>query len=68
MDIKTQDRNGHIRTTIHLENGERLKLCRCQKSAEYPFCDGTHKTLDNNIGPAVVFAPGAKDPEENQQN
>lgn len=59
-EITNEDRNGHIRTTLKLEPGERVKLCRCQKSSEYPFCDGAHKALDNTIGPAVIFAPGEK--------
>lgn len=49
-----EDRNGHIRTTIKIHVGERVKLCRCQKSLIYPFCDETHKHLDTDAGPVVI--------------
>jgi CDGSH-type Zn-finger protein len=53
--IINEDREGHIRTIIVIQPGERLKLCRCMKSKELPFCDGTHKTLtDTNAGPVIV--------------
>jgi len=53
--IADEDREGHIRTTIFIQPGERVKLCRCMKSKEMPFCDGTHKTLsDTNAGPVIV--------------
>lgn len=56
-EIRNEEHNGRNRSIIHLEPGERIKLCRCQKSAEYPLCDGAHKKLDSIIGPAVIFAP-----------
>jgi CDGSH-type Zn-finger protein len=50
-----EDREGHLRTVIALQPGERVKLCRCMKSKEFPFCDGVHKTLEGNpAGPVVV--------------
>jgi CDGSH-type Zn-finger protein len=50
-----EDREGHLRTVISLHPGERVKLCRCMKSKEFPFCDGFHKTLEGNpAGPVVV--------------
>jgi len=50
-----EDRQGHIRTEISLQPGERVKLCRCMKSKEFPWCDGIHKTLAGNpAGPVVV--------------
>jgi CDGSH-type Zn-finger protein len=53
--IHNEDREGHLRTTIQAHPGERLKLCRCMKSADMPFCDGTHKSLPGtNAGPVVV--------------
>jgi CDGSH-type Zn-finger protein len=60
---QTIDRMGHLRTTVELEPGEKVALCRCFKSGDFPFCDGTHKTLESNIGPVVVSAP---EPEEKQ--
>ncbi|MBI5302307.1 MAG: CDGSH iron-sulfur domain-containing protein [Chloroflexi bacterium] len=53
----TENRNGHLRTTVHLEPGEKVSLCRCFKSKEFPICDGTHKQEPNSIGPVVVQAP-----------
>ena len=53
--ISNEDRDGHLRTTIFIQPGERVKLCRCMNSKEMPFCDGTHKTLsDTNAGPVIV--------------
>lgn len=54
----TEDRNGHLRTTVTLEPGEQLvDLCRCMQSKNFPFCDGTHKTLPSNVGPVIVKLP-----------
>ena len=53
----TEDRFGHLRTTVELEPGERVALCRCMKSKDFPFCDGTHKEQPGNFGPLVVQAP-----------
>lgn len=50
-----EDRNGRLRTTLHVSPGERIKLCRCMKSAEMPFCDGVHKTIDTTAGPIIVI-------------
>jgi CDGSH-type Zn-finger protein len=53
--VENEDRNGHLRTTIHIHPNQRIKLCRCMKSKEMPFCDGTHKSLsDTNAGPVIV--------------
>lgn len=42
-DITLVDHEGN-----HLETspGRPISLCRCGASANKPFCDGTHKTLD----------------------
>jgi CDGSH-type Zn-finger protein len=53
----TEERDGKLRTTIKLEPGERVALCRCLQSKNFPFCDGTHKTLPNSkAGPAIIEA------------
>jgi CDGSH-type Zn-finger protein len=53
--IFNEQREGHMRTTVHIQPGERVKLCRCMQSKEMPYCDGTHKTLpDTNAGPVIV--------------
>ncbi len=53
----TEDRAGHLRTEVKLEAGEKVALCRCMKSANFPFCDGAHKTCESNAGPVIVSAP-----------
>jgi CDGSH-type Zn-finger protein len=58
---QTIDRMGHLRTAIELEPGEKVALCRCFKSGDFPFCDGTHKTLESNVGPVVVSAPKSEE-------
>ncbi len=60
--VTTEERNGHVRTTVALEPGERCSLCRCFKSEKFPLCDGTHKTLQGNWGPVIVQAPDTEKP------
>ncbi|WP_322806276.1 CDGSH iron-sulfur domain-containing protein [Thermanaerothrix sp.] len=65
----TENRAGHLRTTVHLEYGEVVALCRCFKSKQFPFCDGTHKTLESEVGPVIVHAPKeASQPDEENKN
>ena len=51
---ETFEKNGHIRTHVTMKRGEAISLCRCWKSKKFPLCDGTHNTLDNDLGPAVI--------------
>ena len=60
----TEDRFGHLRTNIEIQPGERVSICRCGASKEWPFCDGVHKTLPNNVGPAAVTVVTEDEPEE----
>jgi len=60
-EYSTELRNGHKRTTVKLQTGESVALCRCFQSKEFPFCDGTHKTLDSDAGPVIVQAPKPED-------
>jgi CDGSH-type Zn-finger protein len=53
---ETEERNGKLRTVMKLEPGERVALCRCMRSKNFPFCDGTHKTVEGNTGPVIVEA------------
>jgi len=63
--IANEERNGRLRTTLTLQPGEKVSLCRCQKSADLPFCDGTHKTCETTFGPLVVIVPQvAESPKE----
>ena len=52
----TEERNGKLRTTMKLNPGERVALCRCMHSEEFPFCDGTHKALEGAAGPVIIEA------------
>jgi CDGSH-type Zn-finger protein len=52
-EITTEPRDGHPRTIVKLEPGERIKLCRCFASATFPLCDGTHHQQPGK-GPVVV--------------
>ncbi|MDX9992668.1 MAG: CDGSH iron-sulfur domain-containing protein [Anaerolineales bacterium] len=60
----TQERNGHLRTDVKLASGETVALCRCFGSKKFPFCDGTHQTLDSTAGPVIVSAPKEDKPAE----
>jgi CDGSH-type Zn-finger protein len=43
-----------------LEAGKKVVLCRCWKSANFPYCDGAHvahnKATGDNLGPAIMTA------------
>lgn len=53
---ETIERNGKLRTTLKLEPGERVALCRCMHSKNFPFCDGTHNKIEGSTGPVIVEA------------
>ncbi len=53
----TEERMGHLRTTIELQPGEKISLCRCFKSKTFPYCDGEHKHEANQCGPVIVQVP-----------
>jgi CDGSH-type Zn-finger protein len=53
-EFTNEERNGHIRTTVVIAPNERVKLCRCYKSKEFPFCDGIHKNYEDELGPVIV--------------
>jgi CDGSH-type Zn-finger protein len=55
-EYSTEERNGHPRTTVRLQPGERIALCRCFGSKQFPFCDGTHREHPGR-GPVIVEAP-----------
>ncbi len=59
-----EDRNGRIRTTMQLKPGEKVKLCRCWRSATFPFCDESHKQIADNMGPLTVEVPQPSTVEE----
>nr|CAG4652339.1 EOG090X0JRY [Triops cancriformis] len=46
--------------TFEIEDlGEKTYLCRCWKSAKFPYCDGAHskhnKETGDNVGPAAII-------------
>lgn len=51
----TENRQGHPRTTVKLQPGERVALYRCFFSKDFPFCDGTHRQHPGK-GPVIVEA------------
>ncbi|GIX46110.1 MAG: hypothetical protein KatS3mg131_0321 [Candidatus Tectimicrobiota bacterium] len=53
--VQTQS-SEHPLTTVKLEPGERVALCRCFASGKFPFCDGSHKQHPGK-GPVIVEAP-----------
>lgn len=68
---EVQQRQAQINETIQkdkdrvvdelvLEEGKKAVLCRCWKSAKFPYCDGAHvahnKATGDNLGPAIVSA------------
>lgn len=57
----TEDRDGHPRTTVNLEPGERVALCRCFGSQKFPFCDGAHRQHPDK-GPVIVQAASSAEP------
>jgi CDGSH-type Zn-finger protein len=54
--INTEEHDGRLRTTVELEPGEQVWLCRCWKSARFPLCDGSHKQVEGQVAPVGVKA------------
>ena len=50
-----EQRGAFLRTTIVIKAGETVRLCRCFKSEEFPFCDGAHHACPGT-GPVIVEA------------
>ena len=61
------EQNHPPREEITLEKNGRIALCRCWKSKKFPYCDGAHKQLAENVGPVIVHGPkeGISDEEGN---
>ena len=53
-EFKAVEIKGHIRHVVKVEAGEKIFLCRCYGSKNFPFCDGSHIQSHHNVGPAVV--------------
>ncbi len=52
-EVQTTNVGDHPVTTVKLQPGEKVALCRCFESKQFPFCDGSHKEYPGK-GPAVV--------------
>ena len=64
-EITTLEKNGHIRHIIKAQPGEQFLLCRCYQSKEFPFCDGSHRQVESNVGPAAIeIVPPAQAEED----
>jgi CDGSH-type Zn-finger protein len=53
-EVTTAEKNGHIRHTVTIEAHEKVMLCRCYKSATFPFCDISHAKCAGEVGPVIV--------------
>ena len=46
------------RHQIELKPGDSISLCRCWRSAKFPYCDGAHRghceTAGDDVGPVRV--------------
>ena len=43
------------RSTVEIQSHETIALCRCWKSKKFPYCDGSHRQLDDeSLGPVIV--------------
>ncbi len=51
-EVQTQSTDTPV-TIIKLQPGEKVALCRCFASQQFPYCDGSHKQHPGK-GPAVV--------------
>lgn len=55
-----------LSVTVELQAkvGEKVALCRCWKSAKFPYCDGAHtaynKAKGDSVGPAIIVVAAAK--------
>ena len=37
------------------EAGHKYAYCMCRQSARYPLCDGTHRSLSEDVGPIKLI-------------
>jgi CDGSH-type Zn-finger protein len=45
---------GHVREEVVLKCGEKKAICRCLKSKNMPFCDGSHREEGEGVMPVIV--------------
>jgi len=58
------DKEKVISLELAAKAGERVALCRCWKSAKFPYCDGAHnahnKATGDSVGPCIVTVVAPK--------
>ena len=65
-EVTTVEKGGRIRHVIKAQPGDHFEICRCYGSKEFPFCDGTHKTMHSCVAPAIVEVALPDQDEDNQ--
>ena len=55
-EVSSAEKNGHIRHIVKIQPGERIMLCRCYRSATFPFCDVSHAKCEDTLGPVIIEA------------
>jgi len=61
VNLRVQKDNPKVVDTIDVEDiSEKAAFCRCWRSQNWPYCDGSHgahnKTTGDNVGPLVISA------------
>ena len=55
------DQQHPSRHQIELKPGDKIFICRCWKSANFPYCDGSHRGhcehAGDDVGPATITVP-----------
>ena len=54
------DQRGHTKEEVLLQCGERKAICRCLKSKNMPFCDGSHREEGEGILPVIICCENSK--------
>ncbi|MDA9832085.1 CDGSH iron-sulfur domain-containing protein [Gammaproteobacteria bacterium] len=54
------DQNGHLKEEVTLQCGEKKAICRCLKSKNMPFCDGSHREAGEGVMPVIIYCKDCK--------
>jgi CDGSH-type Zn-finger protein len=61
--INTNQRPDRHSETV--PEGKTVAFCRCWQSQNFPYCDGTHRTVNatggDSVGPVIVKSSPAED-------
>lgn len=67
--VNTRNRPDRHNETIPA--GKRVAFCRCWQSDQFPYCDGTHRKVNDeggdHVGPVVVTAGVEDEPDVSDQ-